>query len=195
MKIILYISLGFALLTSCGDSKAEKQKKSNVHKEELFGSFNGDTFENDFFNIKIPFDNRWNVKKTSFKTNFGGKLFEADYLGSEVRDFPVNVEMEADKANPFEKPSIIERANESREGYEFLFDDNSLILSPLEKAKIAGEDYVRSEILIIESGDTSFINEYYRFVDGYYLSLVTVANTSSDQNSANNFVKSIKRMK
>lgn len=189
-QFFLFIVIA-TLVSSCGSG----EKKTKVDKDVLFGSWEKKSYENAFFNFAIEFEEGWNIDSTQFQTSFGGTIFETSYRGSVNEYFPVNITIELDKANPFAKPSVMEKVEESMEGYEFLFDENDMIKSPIAKTKIAGEEYIVNQLKLIEGADTSYINEYYRYVDGYYLSIVSVYNDKADQQTEKEFISGIKRQK
>lgn len=197
MKNLFLFSVIVFLLASCGGGadSGKKKSKKKVDKEELFGALNGDVYENSFFNLQVQFDDRWKVKTSSFKSTFGGDLFEASYMGSYYKDYPLNVSLETEKANPFEKPSTIRMAEESIEGFDMLFDESSMVVAPMSKTTIAENEYVVNQIQLLGDADTSFVDEYYTYADGYYLSIICMYSTQLDQNSADNFIKNFKTLK
>lgn len=180
------------IISSCGGSD---NKKSKVDKEALFGSWEENTYENPFFNFKLELSDDWNIDSTQFQISFGGRLFETTYMKSLNMDVPVTIVMEADKANPFAKPSVIKQAEESIEGYEFLFDESTLIKTPLSKTKVAGEEYVLNQLKFTDDTDTSYINEYFYYADGYYLTIICNAGSAEDEEMIRNFISDVKRLK
>lgn len=191
MKTLNYLLLSVAIagLTAC--SSNSKPKKKKVDKKELYGSMENRTYSNSFFHFELEFDPNWEFKGKYFQTGFGGDLIEANYRLSENPDYPVNVTIEIEKTNPFQKANPIEYAQEQQEGYDLLYEDDEIVIRDLRKQKIAGEDFVRNEILLITEGDTSYINDYVRAHEGYYLMITTIANNSTDQKTAEDLIQRI----
>ena len=162
----------------------------------LFGTLKDGLYVNPFFNISVNFDENWDVNTKSFKSiSFGGDLLSAKYLDSYDEYYPITLTMTADKANPFGSKSPVEQLKESQEGYEFLFNKNEMIVSPFDKASIAGEDFAHGFFQLVDESDTSFVHEYYRFKDGYFLSIICVYNTREDEGESGEIIKSIQRNK
>ncbi len=190
MKQIYFTTLLLFFLVSCGSGKKEK-----VDKEVLFGAWHGETYANEYFDLEVTPGENWDSDTTQFQTSFGGIMFESIYRESYDNSYPVNVTLETDKANPFGKPSTMEKVKESIEAYEFLFSANEMSVQPAAKTKIAGKDFVVSQIQLFTEGDTSFVDEYYAYHDGYYLSIVCTYNTKLDEAAAKGFMESIKKLK
>ena len=192
MRLLFLLIAILFFVSSCGGSD---NKKTKVDKDALFGAWEGYAYENPHFNFQLELDDSWNIDSTQFQVTFGGVLFETTYMKSANMDFPVNISMEANKANPFAKPSVVGQAKESLEGYDFLFDESEMIKTPIAKTSVAGEEYVINQIKFPEGADTSYINEYFHYVDGYYLSIICTANSAEDEEMVRNFISGIKRMK
>jgi len=194
MRILFIASVFFIGLSACNSET--KKKENKVKKEVLFGSLKNGNYSNTFFNISVDFNEKWKVDTKSYKSiSFGGDLLNAQYLYSFDQYFPITVTMTADKANPFGSKSPVEQLKESQEGYEMLFDNHEMIISPFDKVSIAGEDYAHGLFTLIDDTDTSFVNEYYRFYQGFFISIICVHNTGKDEELANEFINSIKRNK
>ena len=194
MKIAFALPILLIALTAC-NSKTKK-KEDKLKKEVLFGTLNDGLYVNPFFNLSIDFDENWEVKTKSFKSiSFGGDLLSAKYIDSYDAYYPITLTMSADKANPFGSKSPVEQLKESQEGYEFLFDKNEMIVSPFDKVSIAGEDFAHGFFQLVDETDTSFVHEFYRLKDGYFLSIICVYNTQEDEGVAVDIIKSIQRNK
>lgn len=194
MKSIYFVSLLIVFLFACNSET--KKKEDKLKKEVLFGTLKDGLYVNPFFNLSINFDENWEVKTKSFKSiSFGGDLLSANYLDSHDEFFPITLTMSADKANPFGSKSPVEQLKESQEGYEFLFNKNEMTVSPFDKVSIAGEDFAHGFFQLVDESDTSFVHEYHRFKDGYFLSIICVYNTQKDEGEAVEIIKSIQRNK
>jgi len=194
MKQSLFTLIILLLLSSCGGDT--KSKKNKVERQYLFGQIKDGKYQNQLFNFQMDFDSDWKIKSKHFKTKmFGGTILEAEYLHSELEDYPLNITIKAEKANPFQKPDVSQKTEEEREGYDYIFDEDELDFKPLRTITIADEDFMLSEVLIIQEDDTSYVNDYVRFQDGYFLIITTTANTASDKRKENEFISSVKRLK
>ena len=194
MKKIYILSIVLVSLAAC--TSKTKKKEDKLKKEVLFGTLNDGLYVNPFFNLSIDFDENWNVDTKSIKSiSFGGDLLSANYVDSYDEYYPITLTMTADKANPFGSKSPVEQLKESQEGYEFLFNKNEMIVSPFDKVSIAGEEFAHGFFQLIDESDTSFVHEYYRFKDGYFLSIICVYNTPEDEGIAADIIKSIQRNK
>lgn len=194
MQKIYILSIVLYSLAACNTKT--KKKEDKLKKEVLFGTLNDGLYKNPFFNISLEFDENWEVKTKSFKSiSFGGDLLSANYLDSYADYYPITLTMTADKANPFGSKSPIEQLKESQEGYEFLFNKNEMTVSPFDKVSIAGEDFAHGFFQLVDESDTSFVHEYYRFKDGFFLSIICVYNTQEDESVAVDIIKSIQRNK
>jgi hypothetical protein len=191
MRLFYVLAITTFLFSSCGSS----DKKSSVDKQILFGSWEDNVYKNSFIDLKVDFDENWEFTKPSFQTRFGGSLFETTYLGSDNQDYPINIEVSLDKANPFETPSVKRKIKESLEGYGMLFDEEQMVKYKPSKNVIGGKDFLLNKLLLIEDSDTSFITEYYRYTAGYYLSIVCIYNTELDETAAMEFMSEIKSIK
>ena len=193
-KLILALALS-ALVVSCGSDKKDKEK-GKVDKKVLFGSMSEGIYTNEHFNFKVDFKADWLVDTRHIRNrSFGGTLLDADYKHSENKDYPLNVVFKVDRANPFSRPNAIEKAEEEREGYDWLFEADELELRDLKKTKIAGSDFVWSETLIIQEDDTSYINDYVGIKDKYFLVITTTVNSPGDKLVEQNFLQNIKKLK
>lgn len=194
MRILFFIVSLFLLFGSCNSKTNKKEEK--VKKQFLFGSFQDGEYVNPFFNFIIDFDEDWEVDTKSFKsTSFGGELFEANYLNSVDQEYPIKIVMEADKANPFGSKSPVEKLKESQEGYEMFISDDELAVSDYTKVSIAGENFAHAQFMVIDEYDTSYVHEYYRFQDGFFLSIIGSYSTKMDEEVFTNFISSVKKNK
>ena len=192
MRLILSHIIIALLVSSCG-GKSKEQKAAD--KKVLFGSWEGNTYKNSFFNFKIDIDDKWRKGTSLFQTSFGGALFEIKYLESVNNYAPITITVETEKANPFEKPSVLSQLNESIEGYEMLFDESEMLKTPASKTSIGGEDFLSQHIVLPSGADTSYVTEIMRFVDGYYLSIIAVYGTQQDEATTMEVIHAIKKLK
>lgn len=196
MKRLLLIALAAStMLSACGSDKSDKDK-GKVDKKVLFGTMSEGIFRNEYFNIKIDFKADWRVDTRHVRNrSFGGTLFEGDYKHSTLPDYPLNLTFKVDRANPFARPNAIEKAEEEREGYDWLFEDEEIEIRDLKKTKIAGMDFVWSEVLILQDGDTSYINDYVAIKDKYYLIITSTVNSPEDKLVEQQFIQNIQKLK
>lgn len=187
-------ALLFGLLISCNSKNDEQEEK--LKKDVLFGELNKEHFENQFFNFQIDFNEDWELKTKFIQSvPFGGDMLHAKYTASYDEYYPINLSIEADKANPFGSKSPLEQLKESKEGYEMLFDPNEMIVDEFDLVKIAGNDFAHGFFTLISDSDTSFVNEYYRYHNGYFLTIICAYNTQNDEIVANDIVKAIRKKK
>lgn len=196
MKTKLIIALAISsILVSCGSDEKEKEK-GKVDKKVLFGSMSSGIYTNEHFNFKIDFKADWKVDTRQIRNrSFGGTLFDGEYKHSENQEYPLNITFKVDRANPFSRPNAIEKAEEEREGYDWLFDEDEIELRDLKKTTIAGQDFVWSEVLIIQEGDTSYINDYVGIKDKYFLVITTTVNSPGDKVVEQDFIQGIQKLK
>lgn len=181
------------LLVGCG---APEKKKTKVDKKELFGSYKDSIYSNEFFNFKMTFSRPWKVDKHDFQSvAFGGKLFEAKYRLSHNREYPIDITMEVEKANPFGSKSPVSKLKESQEGYEMFYSPSELMVSDFKKVNLGGKDFAHAEFTCIADYDTSYIHEYYRYQDKYFLSIVCIYNTKQDEQVALEMVNCMQKLK
>lgn len=194
MKQSLFALIILLLFSACGGEA--KNKKNKIERKYLFGQIKERNYQNQLFNFQIAFNSDWEINSKHLKTKmFGGTILEAKYLNSDLEDYPLRISIEIEKVNPFEKPDLFKRAEEEREGYDFLFDDDELDFKPIRTTTIANEEYTLNEVLVIQEGDTSYVNDYIRLEKGYYLIISTSANTPSDKQMEEQLISSIKRLK
>lgn len=194
MKAIYFTSLLLILLTACNSKPSKEERKAK--KREMFGSWEDKTFINSFFNIKVEFDDNWKLDTIAYRSAmFGGEIFEAKYQLSYNREYPIDITMELDKANPFEKVSLIGKLDESKEGYEMIFDAEEMFVSNYDKRIIAGKVFAHADFMILQERDTSHIHEYYTYENGFYISIICTYNDAKDEKAAMDFISSIKKKK
>lgn len=192
MRLSYLFVITLFLFSSCGVGTNKK-----VDKKILFGSWEGKTYKNAFVNLKIDFDENWELVKSApkIRSNFGGLLFESTYLQSNDASYPISIQSSLDLANPFEKPSLVRRINENLEAYDMFYDETEIIKFKPTKSTIAGEEFLLSKYYTIDDTDTSFMNEFYRFKDGYYFTISCSYYTESDEKAAKEFISTLKPLK
>lgn len=194
MRSIYIVSILIFSLVAC-NSKSEKQK-DKVKKEKLFGTFNDRIYVNPFFNFKVEIGDEWDLDTIAFHSAYyGGDLFQVSNSNSYNQEYPINILIEADRANTFGSKSPIEKLKESKEGYEMIFDSEAIETNKFDKAVIAGENFAHGYFKIVDDYDTSFVHEYYRFHEGFFLSIICAYNTQKDEIKALEFINSIVRNK
>jgi hypothetical protein len=188
-KLILVIIC--SSIFACNHQVDKKDNKTK--KKALFGTFNKNNYSNLFFNLNVTFQESWELDTLAIRSiNYGGELFNVSYIDSNFSDYPINIVVSADKANPFGSKSPLEKLKESTEVYEMIYDTDEIQITPFDQIAIAGKEYAHAFFKLIDETDTSYVHEYYRYQDGFFLSIICTYNTYNDEAKVMNFIHSIR---
>lgn len=170
MKNLSYLTiLSLLLLTACfGHVPKGKEKK------DLFGKWEGDTFINPYFGLKMTLSDNWDKDEKDFKTIFGATFIHADYYAPEdTTDALVTLNLECEKINPFDKDANVSKElNEAVDALRVLYNEDEMIAEELKPITFGKRKYMLSRIILLEEeGDSTFLDEYMSYEKDYFLSL------------------------
>lgn len=185
---LLYLLLSFTLLSCFGNIPKGKEKK------DLFGKWEGRTFINPYFDLKINLSENWKRTDKDFKTIFGAKFIEADYyIEEDSIDALVRLTLKCDKINPFDKKSTVSKElKESVDAMKTFYDENEMIAEELKPIHFGKRKYILSRIVLLDEGDSTFIDEYMSYEKDYFLSLTLSYRTVMDRDICDEILQQLK---